>query len=172
MLNNPNTQRLFVGLWPNFEIRSRLTTVQTDFRLSESSRITLPEKFHITLLFLGDVPETEIASVKAFIQDIQFDPFSIELSCVGFWPGNRIIWAGTDEVSIELTELVGRVRKGLSRFCKDRRKFVPHITLARKAQKRIHGLIDPIHWQVHHIDLIRSTLLSDGAKYESIARSG
>ena len=92
-MNNPDTQRLFVGLWPNFEIRSRLTTVQTDFRLSESSRITLPEKFHITLLFLGDVPETDIASVKAFIQDIQFDPFSIELNCVGFWPGNRIIWA-------------------------------------------------------------------------------
>jgi 2'-5' RNA ligase len=64
------------------------------------------------------------------------------------------------------------VRKGLSRFGKDRRKFVSHITLARKAQKRIHGLIDPIHWQVHHIELIRSTLLSDGAKYESIARSG
>ena len=172
MFNNPDTQRLFVGLWPNFEIRSRLTTVQTDFRLSESSRITLPEKFHITLLFLGNVPETEIASVKAFIQDIQFDPFSIELNCVGFWPGNRIIWAGTDEVSLELIELVSRVREGLSRFGKDRRKFLPHITLARKAKKRIHGLIDPIHWQVHQIELIRSTLLSDGAKYESIARSG
>ena len=172
MLNNPDTQRLFVGLWPNSEVRSRLTTVQTEFRLSESSRITPPEKFHITLLFLGDVPETKIDSVKDFIQDFQFDPFSIELNCVGFWPGNRTIWVGADDVSPELIELVGRVRKGLVRLGKDRRKIIPHITLARKAKKRIRGSIDPIHWQVHHIELIRSTLLSDGSKYELVTRQG
>ena len=157
-MNNPDTQRLFVGLWPNFEIRSRLTTVQTDFRLSESSRITLPEKFHITLLFLGDVPETDIASVKAFIQDIQFDPFSIELNCVGFWPGNRIIWAGTDEVNIELTELVGRVRKGLSRFGKDRRKFVsPHYLGAQGSKENTRfDRPDPLAGASHRIDSLNA----------------
>ena len=60
-------------------------------------------------------------------------PFSIVLSCLGFFPEAKVLWAGT-ESSEDLNRLAGRVRQNLAEkgIPFDAKKFTPHITLVRK----------------------------------------
>ena len=166
------SQRLFVAIWPDREVRAQLENIQAEFRLAELGRLTPSSKFHITLQFLGDVPVSEIDWVERSISALRFDPFSIQFDLVGSWPRNMVAWVGSQHPCTELNRLVQEVRRTLSRSHRRNENFTPHVTLARRFGKKIHAPIEPIHWQANRVDLVRPTLLSEGAKYESIAHSG
>ena len=168
-MTEPHTQRLFVALWPQSEIRNRLVEIQTEFRLSELGRIVPPSKFHITLQFLGEVADAEIETKREFVRNLQFSPFSIQFDLVGSWPRNEVSWVGSSTPSPQLNDLVADIRAGLP--VKKTRKFIPHITLARKVRKKLHAPIKPFRWEVNRVDLVRSILDSQGAIYETIEHS-
>lgn len=75
-------------------------------------------------------------------------------------------------VSGEIHDVSQQVRTGLKDFATERRKFTPHVTLARKVGRRVSCEIAPIEWRVSEICLIRSTLSHEGARYKTLARSG
>ncbi len=120
----------------------------------------------MTLIFLGEVPQTEIMEIERFVEWFDFVPFSLSISQVGFWSDNGIVWAGPATVSAELSELSKRIQVGLGKCDANSRKFVPHITLARKMQRRMVCEITPIEWMVRNLHLVRSTLTHAGARYE------
>ncbi len=171
-MNEPETQRLFVALWPNHEVRNQLVDIQAEFGLSKLGRLVPAHNLHITLQFLGDVTIAEVDPTKRFVNDLQFSPFSIEFDCVGSWPRNEVAWVGSKMPCQQLDGLVATIRGGLSDGSRKARKFVPHITLARKVRRKLHQPIKPLHWPVDRVDLIRSVLDSQGSRYESIAHSG
>ena len=49
-----NTQRLFLAFWPNESQLEKLHEIQCDY--VGWGKEVLPENFHVTLLFLGDIP--------------------------------------------------------------------------------------------------------------------
>ena len=171
-MSESGSQRLFVALWPNDEIRNQLVNIQTEFGLSRLGRLVPARNLHITLQFLGDVAVADVEATKQFVSNLQFSPFPIEFDCVGSWPRNEVAWVGSENPCQQLDDLVANIKGGLSDGSRKSRKFAPHITLARKVRRKLHEPIKPLRWPVDRVDLIRSVLDSQGSQYESIAHSG
>ncbi|WP_456475473.1 RNA 2',3'-cyclic phosphodiesterase [Candidatus Pyrohabitans sp.] len=158
--------------------------------LEELSRINgvkpvAPEALHITLKFLGEIPEARVEEVhsamkRAFASSTSFN-FSIK--GVGAFPSARrarVVWAGVSEGSAELVELQLKLEKELLRlgFPPEKRAFVPHITLARV--KMMHARREVARFIARHADdelgqvlasevkLMKSTLTPKGAVYSAL----
>ena len=93
------------------------------------------DQLHLTLRFIGDVDGTTFCDIREQLWETSASPVSLTISGVGHFPPRgrpRILWAGI-EPSGELLILRNKVNRIL-RHCgvpPERRKFHPHITLAR-----------------------------------------
>src|SRR4030042_2347179 len=53
--------------------------------------------FHLTLKFLGEVPEPKVEKVKDLLKQINFKPFKAQLTSIGVFPNPnyvRVVWVG------------------------------------------------------------------------------
>ncbi|UCG01707.1 MAG: RNA 2',3'-cyclic phosphodiesterase [Candidatus Heimdallarchaeota archaeon] len=142
-------------------------------------------QLHLTLKFLGEVPESRIAPIKQAIQTIDFSSFKMALEGMGCFPNLnyiRVVWIGIKEGSDSLKELANLVEEKLNPlgFPREKRRFSPHLTLARikklrnADKKRLTTIIQdsktiPIGVQmVDEFILKKSTLTPKGAIYEDL----
>jgi len=58
----------------------------------------------------------------------------------------------------------------MKNYRRDKKPFVPHLTLARNVTKKFYSVIDPIDWPVNEARLVRSTLSRKGAFYQTLAK--
>lgn len=142
------------------------------------ARWSPPVNQHLTVRFIGEVDGVAYESIRRTLGAIERDPFPLTLSGVGFFPPRktpRVLWAGVeDEPRLhELHQAVDRalVQAGLE---PERRKFSPHITLARlqgtpsnRVARFLEGnaLFRAGPFQVSAIDLYSSRLRPSGAIY-------
>lgn len=127
----------------------------------------------MTLLFLGETELARLDELCALAGSIQGAAFTLNLRQFGFWPHNRIVWAGADETPAELGFLVEQLREKLrgAGFSFDHKPFVPHITLLRKANCRNKPLpAGEIKWRAGEFVLVRSALSESGAAYDVVGR--
>jgi len=94
-----------------------------------------PEQLHLTLRFIGDVDGTLFRDLKESLLEIHFASFFIQLKGVGFFPPRgkpRVLWVGVVK-NANLALLQKKIENVLvkSGLEPERRKFFPHITLAR-----------------------------------------
>jgi 2'-5' RNA ligase len=142
---------------------------------------------HLTLKFLGDVEEALIPDVVAAIARAasEVSPFAFDSLSVGAFPSPRrprIIWLGVEPVD-ELYELQGAIEQELTvlGFPRERRRFKPHITIARLREplrlgddRETGGILtdlaapDEKTW-VDEVAVIKSTLAGGGAIHECLA---
>lgn len=93
------------------------------------------EQLHLTLKFLGEIDGTLALDVRDALQTVSLPPFTMQLKGCGVFPprGNpRVLWVGIHPLS-EVTQLYKRIETKLAQIQvpKEKRKFSPHITLAR-----------------------------------------
>ena len=96
-----------------------------------------PADYHITLKFLGDVDEAEQPRLieAALPVAMQTQPLLIKPAPFGGFPNMltpSVLWAGV-QISLEIDTLatrLGQAMVGLG-FRADRRRYQPHITMAR-----------------------------------------
>lgn len=93
------------------------------------------EKLHLTLHFIGETDAGHMRRLEAGLRRIQAAPFSLALRGVGHFPPRgqpRVVWAGVDAPP-DLVQLHARVGRMLEEEGAEieRRKFAPHVTLAR-----------------------------------------
>ncbi|MCE9648340.1 MAG: RNA 2',3'-cyclic phosphodiesterase [Parvibaculum sp.] len=123
--------RLFTALEIPDGIATRLEALQQGF---EHARWIERENFHITLRFIGDIPENIAADVDEALAEIPFEPFELELEGVGEFGGAKphALWAGVKPAEA-LKRLQARHESALRRagLPPDTRKYIPHVTLAR-----------------------------------------
>ncbi len=108
-----------------------------DLGMIRGVRPSKEAQMHITLNFLGDVPEDRIDDVGNIVSDAVSGVSGgrITVKGTGVFPNPRsprVIWAGV-ETEIPLADISERIRKGLSAEgipC-DTKPFKPHITVAR-----------------------------------------
>lgn len=111
-------------------------------KVGAALRVVKPGNLHLTLKFLGEVPEDSIDGIlKAMDRSFSgFGPFDASLSGTGAFPGlnhMRVVWIGISENHERLIEMQSAVDRELVPlgFAPDKR-FHPHLTLARvKSQK-------------------------------------
>lgn len=132
------------------------------------------ETYHVTLAFLGEVGETEVGAVMAAL-DTLVGHMAIPLypDGVGAFKGRRgetlyLSLRRTPEAQMLVDDLRGALEaRGISI---DRKGFLPHITLARRAHMTSDcgALPFPNPATATRVTLFKSTLSHDGAIYKPL----
>ena len=178
--------RTFVAVEPPAGLRSALAGVPATASLpaAASVRWTPPENLHLTLRFLGDTPEEQLAPLADALDAIAAGApsFELELGGAGAYPearAARVLWIGLVDAERKLRRLRNQVEaavRGLG-WKREGRPFQPHLTLARlRTPTRLPegGWIDTVprcRFGVKEVALIRSTLKPAGAEYGVLHRA-
>jgi len=160
--------RLFIAIRLNREMKDALCAAQSDmYARGVRGSFTPEENLHLTLAFIGEYAEPEIA-LEA-LSSLRFDPFCLALDGCGCF--GDLWWAGIRECP-ELAQIVRRVRRALAEngIPFDRKRFSAHITLVRRTIKAQLVEINPAGMVVNHISLMRSDRGKRGMLYTEIGR--
>ncbi|KAA3625186.1 MAG: RNA 2',3'-cyclic phosphodiesterase [Proteobacteria bacterium] len=166
--------RLFLALWPDDSLRERLVTLQKRLAPSVGGRAVIAENLHITLKFLGAVPRSRIRELVDACRGLLFDPFSLTMNRIGFFPQPRVVWVGAEPVAESPATLIENIEASLEAvgFARERRRFRAHCTLFRKARMRPDFAFEPFQWPVSSWVLVESELSTGGPKYTIRERFG
>ena len=99
------------------------------------ARWTPSEQLHCTLKFIGEVDNHAYHDIAEALEHISFSSFLLRLKGTGFFPPRkppRILWVGIEQNPL-LVQLVDSIDTMLKRIGvkPERRKFHPHVTVAR-----------------------------------------
>jgi 2'-5' RNA ligase len=128
--------RTFVALDLDADIRERIRNFMDGVRsLAPDVRWVSAESLHVTLKFIGEIPDAKVLQIKEALGSIQSEPFQLRFGGAGFFPSAkaaRVFWIGI-EAGSGLVELATMVDESLTAIGipKENRSFNPHLTLAR-----------------------------------------
>src|SRR5438067_1036872 len=174
--------RVFIAVDLPNELRKELADLEDKLKPStDTVRWVAPESIHITLKFIGEVPDKRADDIDASLTGLTWKSFAITVRGVGFFPGNRsprVFWAGMEAPTMQnLAEQLDSRMERLG-FDKEKRAFRPHITLARARDSRIDSSLvtaaaqyaehDFGSFTVDRVFLFKSILKPSGAVYERL----
>ena len=123
--------RLFAGIEIPEDARMRLSLLKGGL---PGARWVAPESFHVTVRFFGDCDGTLAGDIDDALSTLRVRPFDLRIHGVGIFTERepRVLWAGLAK-SDALAALNQKVETAVQRvgLAPERRKFAPHITLAR-----------------------------------------
>jgi len=185
-------RRLFVALEPPEPVRRRLAAMQAGMRRAAGAaagevRWVAPDGIHLTLQFLGAVPEERVPAVEAAVAAAATESgeLHLEVRGGGGFPSARrprVLWAGLAGDVEPLAALAAGVGRRLAPlgYPPEEHAFGPHITLGRAREARgAVGLAAAIAsaaeqdgppWRATEVCLVESHLSPSGARYEVLAR--
>ena len=188
--------RLFFGLPIPQDLRDRLTELQENLKASlppSGFRWTRAELFHVTLAFLGEVPETSVPQLCAMAADLcaRHPVSALAFTRFGSFPSAknpRVLWVGCQEDDPAVKDL-SQLGTELSEQCarlgdsKPDNKVVLHVTLARSSRraspetaKQVQSLYDSVSLEtlpqapITEAILYHSTLGEGPTRYQPIGR--
>lgn len=175
--------RIFIAINLPENVKKQLSSYQ--FKWPElPARWTKAENLHITLAFLGYVKDEELLGISQIVKETaaRNEPFSINLKRICYGPTDkkppRMIWA-EGEKSAELarlqTDMENALAGKISKFDKEDRAFVSHITLARLKLWELRRM-EPeerpeisedisLNFEVNSIEVMESVLKPKGPDY-------
>ncbi|HMA07197.1 MAG TPA: RNA 2',3'-cyclic phosphodiesterase [Ramlibacter sp.] len=167
---SPPPLRLFVALWPDPATREAVAQWQNAWKWPDRAAPEKPERLHLTLHFLGNVPAQRVAALVGGLR-VPCEPFSLELGRGEVWP-NGVAVLRPESVPPPLLALHAALSQRVTDFGLpvDSRPFRPHITLARRATGARAPPRGPrLRWQADHGYVLVSSL-PGGAGYKVLAR--
>lgn len=182
--------RLFVAAYPAATARNHLAGMVSSLSLSQpavpgrSLRVTPADRWHVTLAFLGDVPDECLGPAERAVAAAAAgaDPCTLTLAGGGRFGRGRFttVWAGIRGDLDGLSQLASLVRKELRRHRVpfDRKPLRPHLTLARPGDRldrvslqedlaRLDEYEGPV-WTLERVHLVRSQL-GPIVRYETVS---
>ena len=147
-----------------------------------------PEAIHLTLKFLGSVPEEMVASISSTLEQIarSVSPFQLQPCGCGAFPSikqARVVWVGLQGDNGQLAELQKMVETAMVPFGfqPEGRPFRGHLTLGRvKGRQRLQALQQILlarqgfitePFDVAELVLYKSELRPEGARYTPLFRA-
>ena len=165
-------QRLFIGIDFNEKDKAFFALAQDVLRkYCDRGRYTQPENFHLTLKFLGLVPEAEISKLIEIINNLEVPDLILVTEHLGFFSKKRgyIAYLGFRPHQ-ELAQLA----QDLNGFLEaagfgepEEHLFTPHITLCRQA-----NFLCPLVDLSKGLNLERELAVDNITLYESINIDG
>lgn len=167
---NLASRRLYFALWPDDATRGRLREQCNAVVQTAGGRPVPPADWHITLAFLGAVAPQRVAAVVQAAASVPVPALDLMLERYGYWAAPQVFWLGPAGVPAALSGLALRLWAALEDlgFLRDRRPFVPHLTLARKVPREPAAPPVSIAWPVARMVLVESFSDRAGARYEVI----
>jgi 2'-5' RNA ligase len=142
------------------------------------------KNLHVTLKFLGWASAEAVVGIRDRVQAVVAArrPFEVVARGAGAYPSEsaaRVLWVGVSDPSNGLTEIATGLEAELETlgFERERRPFVPHVTVGRvKEGKGAEEILAP-HRQAElgstlfrEVVLYESTMSSAGSEYTALAR--
>jgi len=179
--------RCFIAIHLDDAIKSQLASAQAYFAdLRGKVSWTKREQMHLTIKFLGEVPDERIKPVTDVLRTcaVQVDPFEFPVEQLGCFPASgsqlRILWVGVSAPAelVKLNDLLQQSYVELG-YPAENRKFTPHLTIARvrhtnnaDAYRTViarHDDFSAGSQQAESVILFRSDLRATGAVYTRLA---
>jgi 2'-5' RNA ligase len=173
--------RAFAALALPEALRFDLMLVQSGLPLP---RALPPENLHLTLVFLGEIPEPTLADVDAAFSKVRVPPFDLALAGLDMFGGAKARSVHAEAApSAPLLQLQSKVETAArsAGVAVAGRRYAPHVTLARLPERfadrarleaavaaRIAYRSEPFH--VEDFCLYRSWLSPGGSIYDELAR--
>ncbi len=178
--------RCFLAISLSESVKKRLQALQQELaKTGADVRWVRPEGIHLTLKFLGNVPEEKIEPITKAAQEVvaKFGPLRLRVKGLGAFPSGRkprVIWAGLEGDLKPLLRLQKELEDSLTKlgFEPESRPFVPHLTLGRvKSGRKMDKLRQVLAekndrvgegWEemrIENLVLYQSTLKPSGAVY-------
>ena len=182
----PELIRTFVAIELPAAVQRGLTQLQERLKRDRPPvRWVAPDKIHVTLVFLGEIPAEMVETVghSAARAAAGVLPFEIEAAGVGVFPNPnrpRVVWVGVQGNLPALQSLHAALEADLAThgFPKEGRPYSAHLTLgrvrsratppeARALGQAVTSLPSPSlgSWRVEQIAVIRSDLRPEGPIY-------
>ena len=142
-------------------------------------KLVEPKQVHITMKFLGDIPEDKVEPIASALSQVNCKHFEAGIKGAGVFPKPayiKVVWLGAEGNFEALHSEVERVLAPFG-FEKDR-QFSPHATLARVKMLKDKGVLlekikkledtDLGTMNVESLTLKKSTLTPHGPIYETL----
>lgn len=169
--------RLFFALRPPAAIRESLLSLMEHV---SGARWQDDDQLHLTLRYIGETDERAAEDIADAARHLAFAPFDISVDGCSYFARKGIptqLYA-----AIKPNDRLAALHKKLDRICvqcgiePERRKFVPHITLARLNRSTgpldtflaRHGAVTLGPWRVDDYILYESHLREQGSLYEPL----
>jgi len=181
--------RCFLAIELPTDIREQLRALQERLgSLGRAVRWTRTEQIHVTLKFLGEVPEDKVPKICETALQIagKFEPFELQVRGTGcFPPGGaaRIVWAGMPDPPGTLIDCHRAGEESFAKlgFKKENRAFNPHLTIGRvkdfSASSQIRATVEQHNtflagsFNVDELVMFQSILKPQGPTYIPLARA-
>ncbi|MFN7985291.1 MAG: RNA 2',3'-cyclic phosphodiesterase [Vicinamibacterales bacterium] len=176
--------RLFTAIELTADVRESIVRNSASFvrgfdaDTSRRLRRVRPEHLHVTLVFLGEIPEADIGTVTAAMTPpFSMEPFDIAFATAGTFPSRgpaRVLWLGVGEGSDACRRLHDDVVTRLATVGvpDEDRRFTAHVTIGRWPERSgpfVHGDAKPIAGipplRVSSVTLFRSYLRPQGPEH-------
>ncbi|MBF0182090.1 MAG: RNA 2',3'-cyclic phosphodiesterase [Magnetococcales bacterium] len=177
-----DSMRLFLGFAMPEDLCNDIAGLAGETRARLAGwRWVVPENYHLTARFLGDVPAEELDGWREALNAVVVGhlPFSLTVSGWGVFPDARrarVLWLGIREPEERpLSRLVQAVA-ALPPPSEETRAFRPHLTLARAdAAEAPAGRTEPgfreLAWPVDALVLYQSLMRPAGVRYRVLHRA-
>ena len=167
--------RLFIAINFGDDIVDSLVSIQDELKANGvRGKYTSSENLHLTLAFIGEYDDPE--KVLKVVREVPFRPMTIKYEGLQLF---RDMCFVRFEDHPGLLSYVRRLRRALDEngIPFDKKKFMPHITLARKVdlmnelpESGFNGVLNDIN--VDRISLMKSELTRNGPIYTELGNNG
>jgi 2'-5' RNA ligase len=157
--------RLFFALWPDAALRGRIASTVAGLERDNApgGRRLNPDRYHLTLQFLGDFQPLRQSVVDAAIaaaDSIRLPGFDLVLDRVGSFPKAGVCWLGASappEALRQLWDGLGSALASARVQVKSASDFSPHLTVLRDVRRPLPSTpIEPLPWPLREFVLIDS----------------
>lgn len=178
--------RLFLALNLDHAQRTRIHGDLTAVRdTAPDVRWMRPDQLHVTLRFLGEVPDKDVSEIATAARAIaaRHRPFTIDLEGLGafpHWRRPRVIWLGMREAApvAALATTLEHASRALG-FTPEERPFQGHLTIGRITrplasgrapvlERVARGFAGTYPVSVRTVDLMQSQLAPGGSIYSVV----
>lgn len=185
--------RLFMAIALPDAIRSQVATLAGN--LQKGAQFTScrpswahPETMHLTLVFLGARPASQVEPIAAAMENAAslYAPLTLEIKGLGVFPNwgrPRVLWAGMRDRSRQIDQLHGALERAMRPFAyePEGRPYHPHLTLARfKTLRGVSAMESVVQshssfkfgpFDARELILFRSELDPAGARHTPLRRA-
>jgi 2'-5' RNA ligase len=164
--------RLFFAAFPDGGTRSLIASAATALALADGARRIPGENYHVTLAFVGEVSNTQAASLRT-MGPVRVPAFTVRFDTYEHWLRSEVVVIAASEYPPALHELQCKLRGELARrdIAPDPRPFHPHVTIARRVvQAPVRQAMSGFLWTITAFQLVRSARSSAGAVYTVLER--
>ena len=164
-------KKLFFALWPSDRQRDQLRDIINPNMSAVEGATVDRRNWHVTLVFLGDLPEARIPGIRSAVDLIDPGTIRLRFDRLSHWAAPKVAVLQTATVSPELEKLVSSIEQAMLPFGIEpkERTYRPHITVSRRARSFTEiRLARPVELQWTEFDLVESTQVRGEVHYRPL----